>query len=702
MPLNPGYLLSRAGGLIMSRSVFLLPSLVNNVDGSQGDTTRRFSAMAYQQSSETQPYGDLFRAIQAHGRAKGGFKVYFTGLSGIVISTQPQSTAINSFNLSGKTLTITVDGVAQPTITFPTGTVSGVNWTAATAANAADHISKNLTGAQCIEYLDGEINRLLIRSDSYGLTSSVMVTGGTAASDLGFGNTASTVASAATLTLPNSANRVFPVSGNTTINQISSAAWVGTTTDPRPVITLQFSGTPTLTHKAVTGSTSAGTSGPLLLTDNVNYPAGANVSITFKYQKDASTESDGVARYYWVEIGRSVGLDGNIDLGNGIMGRQVAWMIGHQAPNDLNSSNQHQHVSIETIDSRGNMQTRLGIMYGLDKAIIQISSSQFLIHGNELILSGDDSQTKDMWFAIRNSGQEKDRRASIRMAKVTDGSNLQFNVHDDAGNASRVFELDRTTASLDMAGSFQLKRSGTNIASASTVTLDTTKGNIFPITGASTINYITTTGWQSGAEIDLAFTSTPTLTHNTGSVPANTAALLLRNGVNWAVDSGANIKLRYNGTNWIEVARTSYVGARSSSLQLLGSSGVTSYNWSSFPVAETIVDTAVHAPVDLTGASQFRLTILLGATTPTLAMKFRLYHVANGSMTSGTTLTNYTLLGATGSEITLVNGTGGIYVGPWEIIQESAKGTGRSVVFTGRDGNGTAAQNFKGIWFEYR
>jgi hypothetical protein len=701
LPLNPGYLMSRAGGLVMSRSVFLLPSMVDNVEGINGDTTRRFSAMTYQKSSNNTPNGDLFRMIQAHGRAKGGLMAYFTGWSGNAISTNPQNNTVNSFNVSGLTLQVAIDGGATQTITFPTGTVNSVNYTAASAGNLTKYISSVLTGAQYIEFIDEEYNRLKIRSDSFGLASSVRIVGGTGAATLGFNNVASNVASASSITLANTSNRIFPITGTTTINEISSAAWIGTATDPRPLIAVIMPGGCTLKHKSgsITASTTAGVSGPLLLQDDIDFTAPANTVVYLKYQKPTFDGNDG--KFYWLEIGRSIGFDGTNDLGNGITGRQVAWLVAHQAPNNLNSAEQHEHISIETADSRGAHQTKIGILYGLDTSIVQISSAKFLVFGNPLILGGDDTQTKDIWFSVDSSTQQKSRRSSIRQASAANSHNLQFNVHDDAGVTTTVFDLECSSASIKMRGALQKKRSTVNTASASTITLDSFAGNTFPVTGTATINYITTTNWQSGSEIALAFTSTPTMAHNTGSVPANTAALLLQGGQNWVGDAGANITFRYNGTNWVEIARTSFVGSRTSLVQLLGASGVTSYSWANVPAAETIVDSAVHAPLDLTGARQFRLSLLLGAA-PTQALGFRAYVVDRGNVTTGTTLTNYTLLGSTGSNIDLTIGTGGMYIGPWETIAEAAKGTNRAVGFTGRNGTGAAAQTIKGVWFEYR
>lgn len=697
LPLNPGYLMSRAGGLVMARSVFLVPSQIDNIEGGAGDTTRRFTAMTYQQTSKQDPHGDLFRLINAHGRAKGGIKAFFTGFSGEVMSSNPQTTTVDSFNLSGKTLKLVVDGGVEQTITFPTGTVSGVTWTAATARNVADHVSKNINGAQCLEFCDGEFNRVLIRSDSFGPQSRIAITGGTGAGDLGFTNEASAVTAASTITLANTTNRVFPLSGATPVTAISPSGWAAD-----DVIMLRVAAGVTLKNSGVAASTTFGSSGPMLLKDNVDCVTTQESWITLKYQKDLSASGD--SKYYWRELSRSDGVTGLVDLGQGVTGREVAWIVAHQAPNNLDSAAWHNHISIETTDTKGEAQTRLGIYYGRDTSIVMVTSAQFMVHGNQLIISGDDTSTKDIWFSTDNTGQKKARRASLRMDTLANNHNFLFQVHDDAGNATKIMAMDRTAKALLMSGALQLKRNTSNTASASTLTLDSAKGNIHPVTGTTVINYITTTNWQSGAEIDLAFTSTPKIVHNAGSVPANTASILLRHSVDWTPDAGANIKLRYNGTNWIEVARATYVGARSSVLKLLNPTGLTSVNWSAVPNVESVIDTAVHMPVDLTGASQFRLSMVLGSTVPTVAMKFRVLHVATGNMSAATDISansNYAVLGATGSEITLTVGAGGIYVGPWETIDEAAKTTARALVFSGRNG-ASAAQNFKNVCVEYR
>lgn len=93
-----------------------------------------------------------------------------------------------------------------------------------------------------------------------------------------------------------------------------------------------------------------------------------------------------------------------------------------------------------------------------------------------------------------------------------------------------------------------------DVGSASTITIGA--GNYAKITSTTTINYITTTAWQAGSQIVLEFAASLTVTHNAGSVPANTAAILLAGAANFSATATDTLTLAYNGTNWIEVCRS--------------------------------------------------------------------------------------------------------------------------------------------------
>lgn len=96
---------------------------------------------------------------------------------------------------------------------------------------------------------------------------------------------------------------------------------------------------------------------------------------------------------------------------------------------------------------------------------------------------------------------------------------------------------------------------GADIASATTLTFGF-DGNAFAITGTTTINHITTTGWQAGSVIRLLFGTSLTVTHNAGAPPANTAPILLSGAANLSATANDSLTLVYDGTSWRECART--------------------------------------------------------------------------------------------------------------------------------------------------
>lgn len=135
---------------------------------------------------------------------------------------------------------------------------------------------------------------------------------------------------------------------------------------------------------------------------------------------------------------------------------------------------------------------------------------------------------------------------------------------------------------------------GADVASASTLTLGA-DGNTFAITGTTTVNYITTTGWRSGSRVMLVLPASLTLTSGATSVPANTAALTLAGGQNIVTPStgtAMTITLVYDGTVWQETSRrtaVAYANARSEyykarAAKLLGINPVKDYSWSFDPL----------------------------------------------------------------------------------------------------------------------
>jgi len=86
---------------------------------------------------------------------------------------------------------------------------------------------------------------------------------------------------------------------------------------------------------------------------------------------------------------------------------------------------------------------------------------------------------------------------------------------------------------------------GANVASSGTLTLGD-DGNVFHITGTTTITAITTTNWQAGSEITLIFDAASGMTDG--------GTLKLNGNLTAAADTV--IKLVYDGTNWYEISRS--------------------------------------------------------------------------------------------------------------------------------------------------
>lgn len=96
---------------------------------------------------------------------------------------------------------------------------------------------------------------------------------------------------------------------------------------------------------------------------------------------------------------------------------------------------------------------------------------------------------------------------------------------------------------------------GANVVAANDLTLGG-DGNVFTITGNTTINAITTTDWQAGSVIRLIFTGTPTVKHDTAG-GANTATMKLAAGVDFVISKNPTVlTLVYDGTNFLEVSRS--------------------------------------------------------------------------------------------------------------------------------------------------
>lgn len=100
---------------------------------------------------------------------------------------------------------------------------------------------------------------------------------------------------------------------------------------------------------------------------------------------------------------------------------------------------------------------------------------------------------------------------------------------------------------------------GDTVASATTIALGD-KGNLFPISGTTTISHIATTGWTAGSQVTLQFTGALTLTHNASSPATGYAAVKLQGAGDLVTAAGDRLTIAYDGTDWVEVSRAIVAG----------------------------------------------------------------------------------------------------------------------------------------------
>lgn len=91
---------------------------------------------------------------------------------------------------------------------------------------------------------------------------------------------------------------------------------------------------------------------------------------------------------------------------------------------------------------------------------------------------------------------------------------------------------------------------GADVASAADVALG--NGNVFDITGTTTINTISATGWTAGSVAILQFDASVTVAHNAAGTGAS---ILLAGAANFSATAGDTLTLVYDGATWRETAR---------------------------------------------------------------------------------------------------------------------------------------------------
>lgn len=481
------------------------------------DPTNRITITAWSQSSGSgSSYGDGLRLIAEHGRTKLGIKFWARGDSAKVISANTQPFAVTT----GQTLTLKVDGGSVQTITFSSGITSG----AATSDEIANYISSHITGAQAINLVSGNLNPIQISSDSFGILSTIEITGGTANTGLGF-------------------------------------------------------------------------------------PLGINTGIA------------GTA------------------MGDGQTGIQKAWLVCHDKPNDLTSANRHGHISLEVSDSTGAMQTRLGIEYDLDNTRITISSAQFIVNENAIIVSAGSGSNKEFWFASDNSGQQHSRLWLYRV-DGTAAADWRLIAVDDSGVTDTLMIGKRLLSTIWMDSAMQFKQ-GSSVARQTTLNPLMSGGNTFTITGTGTTNFMRFDSTQTGAYVYLFVATGQIFAHQAASPGATALSFDMRDGGNYTVPAnGAYLTFYQNGSFWKEVDRIEFSNTTGTGAAVYATSPTLIT-----PILGVASATSINKVIFTAPATTATLTLADNTTT---------------SITGGGTLAlgGFTLTALASGTIALINGTG--------------------------------------------
>jgi hypothetical protein len=127
---------------------------------------------------------------------------------------------------------------------------------------------------------------------------------------------------------------------------------------------------------------------------------------------------------------------------------------------------------------------------------------------------------------------------------------MQFWVTNNTTSALRM--TLSSTGALVLTGRLQTDK-GADVASANDLTLGS-DGNVFVITGTTTINAITNTNWQAGSTITLIFTGATTVKHNTAG-GAGTSRIFLAGSIDLTTANHTTLTLSHDGTQWQEASR---------------------------------------------------------------------------------------------------------------------------------------------------
>lgn len=210
---------------------------------------------------------------------------------------------------------------------------------------------------------------------------------------------------------------------------------------------------------------------------------------------------------------------------------------------------------IISIDTQGVLAAGVGAIH-VAHTVGNITATGNLFRLNSTAVStGGYMQYINMTAATGCVGLHVDGGAAARttnLVEIQDGSTdvtgaaLRINMPAAAGTALKIGSGIFATA-----GRVEAAK-GANIASGTNIVLGG-DGNYFHITGTTTVNTISATGWQAGSIIVLEADGSQTWSHQGAGTGAS---LWLVGAANVSMTANDKMILLYDGTNWLQVAPT--------------------------------------------------------------------------------------------------------------------------------------------------
>lgn len=167
-------------------------------------------------------------------------------------------------------------------------------------------------------------------------------------------------------------------------------------------------------------------------------------------------------------------------------------------------------------------------------------------HVMRIVAEGKDSAGDDVQYA-------RIVTAILDTTDTNEDGEVRIEVAEAGTQSTTILDIDGADGLRMNAHRFQ--GAAATVASASNLTL--TKGNVFTISGTTTINCLTAANWQAGSVVMLKFSANISVQHDgvcTGAIPP---MLLQASPANAnAFTANDTLTIMFDGTQWLEVART--------------------------------------------------------------------------------------------------------------------------------------------------